>query len=42
VLAASTTAATLGREAMAAASKERVDELAAALSKQTPAGASNL
>ncbi len=42
VVAASTSAPTLGREAMGAASKERVDELNAALSKQTPAGASNL
>lgn len=42
VLAASTAPTTLGREAMGTATKERTDELAAALSKQTPVGASNL
>lgn len=42
VIAASTSAATLGREPMAAASKERLGELSAALAKQAPGGASNL
>jgi hypothetical protein len=42
VLAASTGAITLGREAMSQATKERIDELQADLSKQTPAGATNL
>ena len=42
VLAASTSPATLGRDAMGAASKERVDELVGLLGKQTAGGASNL
>ncbi len=42
VLAASTTPASLGRDAMGPASKERVNELIGQLSKQTPGGASNL
>lgn len=42
VLAASTSAATLGREAMAPATRERIGELNAALGQKTPAGASNL
>ena len=42
VVAASLTATTLGREPLAAATKERVSELTAALGKQTPAGATNL
>ncbi len=42
VLAASTSAGSLGRDAMGPASKERVEELIGLLSKQTPAGASNL
>lgn len=42
VLAASTTPSSLGRDAMGPASKERVDELIGLLSKQSPAGASNL
>jgi hypothetical protein len=42
VIAASLTATTLGREALAPATKERVNELTAALGSQSPAGATNL
>ncbi|MFO0577639.1 MAG: AgmX/PglI C-terminal domain-containing protein [Polyangia bacterium] len=42
VVAASSTAATLGREALAPATKARIDELTTALSQQRPAGATNL
>lgn len=42
VLTASTGPASLGRDPMGPASKERVEELIGLLSKQTPAGASNL
>jgi tetratricopeptide (TPR) repeat protein len=42
VVAASSTATALGREPLAAATKERLGELTAALGQKTPAGASNL
>ena len=42
VVAASATPVTLGREALAPVNKARIEELSAALGKQTPAGATNL
>lgn len=42
VIAASSTAATLGREALAPATKERVEELTTQLAQQRPGGATNL
>ncbi len=42
VVAASLGSVTLGSEAMAAATKERIEQLDAQLSKQTPGGATNL
>lgn len=42
VLAASSSPVTLGKEPISAASKERIQDLIAALAKQTPGGASNL